>query len=46
LKLQLEQDFQDVERYFVEEVEWLIARFLNLAGSDWLHAQSALQSRA
>jgi hypothetical protein len=30
----------------LEEVEWFIARFLVLAGSDWLYAQSALELRA
>ncbi len=32
--------------FSAEEVEWFIARFVVLAGSDWLHVQSALESRA
>jgi hypothetical protein len=41
-----EQILEPLNDIFVEEVEWFIARFVNLAGSDWLHAQSALESRA
>ena len=34
------------KQFSVEEVEWLIARFAVLAGSCWLHVQSALVQQA
>jgi hypothetical protein len=35
------------EVYFLaEEVEWFIALFVQLAGLDWQHAQSASESQA
>jgi hypothetical protein len=38
--------FQVIKIISAEEVEWFIARFVKLAGSDWLHVQSALESQA
>jgi hypothetical protein len=36
----------DIQIISAEEVEWFIARFINMAGLDWLHVQSALEWQA
>jgi hypothetical protein len=32
-----------MKEFLAEEVQWFIARFVVLAGSYWLHVQSALE---